>query len=86
MNKQNNFAQKSAQTYWPRMYEDLKSGENYKTMKLSATGEDILIDFSKENCDMFDQIDLYLNDSIKLPISNFENLVTVVKQQNLRTK
>jgi len=60
------------------MFEELQPGENYKTLDLSAKGETVLIDFAKSNCDMFDAVDLYLNDSIKLPIEEFNQFLSTV--------
>ena len=72
------FQNQPISTYWPRMFEELQPGENYKTLDLSAKGETVLIDFAKSNCDMFDAVDLYLNDSIKLPIEEFNQFLSTV--------
>jgi len=64
------------------MYEDLKIGETYKTFKLTASGEEVLKDFSKEGCDMFDDINLYLNDSIKTNLLHqFEEFVSKIDKE-----
>ncbi|CAK8697347.1 unnamed protein product [Clavelina lepadiformis] len=65
--------------YWPKLYEgSTKNSIQSQTMHLTASGEYFLTDFRKQYCDFFDDLDLYLNDSIKLRESSFKRAFSIV--------